>query len=149
MDQETTPRAGIEASEGLIPKLITTGGKIMPIPVKWNGLNESGWEPVDDKVLILPDEIQEQTAGGIMLTGTHLEREQMAVVFGTIIAVGPAAYVLSGDRVRHWDPEHPKPKPGDRVFLEKYAGQLLTGDDGKTYRIADDKTVGAMRARRG
>lgn len=153
--QETMPRVAPGASEGLRPKVITAGGKIVPVPVLWNGINESGWQPIDDKVLILPDEVFDQTTGGIHLPGDVQEKQQMAVEYGTLIALGPAAYALSGDRVRVWvevpedGPANPKPKPGDRVFMERYAGALLTGDDGRTYRLADDKVVGAIRARRG
>ena len=37
-----------------------------------------------------------------------------------------------------------KPKPGARVFIEKYAGRQVTGRDGRVYRLMDYLAVGAV-----
>ena len=35
-------------------------------------------------------------------------------------------------------------KPGDRVFVERYGGQLAPGYDGKIYRVMDQSAIGAI-----
>lgn len=104
--------------------------------------NESGCYPVEYKILLLPDEIQDADpmlkrakAMGLELPEREKEREQMASMYGTLIAVG-------GNAFEKW--EQPIPKPGDRVLFARYAGNQLLGDDGKTYRIANDKDVAAV-----
>jgi co-chaperonin GroES (HSP10) len=37
--------------------------------------------------------------------------------------------------------EFSKPQPGDRVLISKYGGVVLTGKDGKEYRLMNDEDV--------
>ena len=50
------------------------------------------------------------------------------------------AFLLNED-MSPWTGE--RPKPGDRVYIEKYAGKLVKGRDGRTYRIMDYGSIGA------
>ena len=123
-----------------------TRNLIVHLPQDWTGTNESGWAPIDDKVIVLPDTVQAKTAGGITLPSDPHDKEQMRIEFGRLVAIGAAAFQLSGDRVRVWDETHRKPQVGDLVFFERYAGQLLDGADGRTYRLMDDKCIAAVCA---
>lgn len=114
------------------------------VEIVWDGINRSGWEPTNDKVLVLPDQVAQSTSGGVMLAEETRDRHELAAQSGVIVALGTAAFA--------WDAEHhrwegDKPKPGDRIAMERYAGQLLRGDDGMTYRLMDYKCIGAMRRR--
>jgi chaperonin GroES len=98
-------------------------------------INLSGISPVEFKVLVLIDETEKVTKGGIILTSDHKERADMAQVKGTLIAVGGNAFqVWAGD----------VPKPGDRVMIAKYAGLVAEGNDGRMYRLASDKDIAAV-----
>lgn len=112
--------------------------------IEWNGANESGAKPVGDYILVMPDLASEQTAGGVFIDARTVERHALAAETGILIECGGDAFVWNADRTRQWDGA--KPKPGDRVYFTRYAGQLLHGDDGRTYRVMEDKNIGALKA---
>jgi len=99
--------------------------------------NKSGLQPVEYKVVVLQDEVEEKTAGGIYLPQDTQEKEQMAEVNGTLIAVGSMAFC---DGLNGLWPE-PVPEPGDRVLVSKYAGYTFKGKDGKQYQCCQDKDI--------
>jgi chaperonin GroES len=108
----------------------------------WDGTNHSGYQPLDDKVLVLMDEHVEVTSGGIVIPQATAERQSMAGETGLVVALGPAAFQWNDDLTRKWVGK--APEPGDRVYIERYAGQLLQGIDGRTYRLMGQRCVGAI-----
>ena len=98
--------------------------------------NESGITPLDVRVLVLPDPVEEVTKGGIILPGAHTEREKYATVKATLIAAGVNAWAEAGASGLFT-----APAAGDRVIIAKYGGIMLTGDDGKDYRVMNDEDV--------
>lgn len=110
--------------------------------------NESGIHPCGDRVLILPDDIEKVTDGGIIIPGTVGELHQMAQSIGTFVAAGPDAYI---DHVEKSDGKTttqgfsgPFAKTGDRVAFAKYGGLQVTGKDGRSYRLMNDVDVTAI-----
>lgn len=99
-------------------------------------MNTSGFQPLDLKVLVLPDPVPEKV-GSFYMTETHKEKEKFATVKGTLVAVGENAWEEAASR----SPNFTMPRPGDRILIAKYGGILLTGDDGKDYRIMNDTDV--------
>jgi len=95
--------------------------------------NESGFAPFDTRVLVLPDQVADKI-GSIILPEAKKEREAWAMTKGTLIAVGSNAFIEWGDAAD-------KPMPGDRVIIAQYAGKQHEGDDGKQYRICNDKDI--------
>jgi len=98
--------------------------------------NESGIYPVGHRVLVLPEQVEEKSEGGIILHhGTNLAREEMAQIKATVVALGTTAYA---DQPSAWCKEK------DRVVIGKYSGLLYDGFDGKKYRIINDLDVVAV-----
>lgn len=98
--------------------------------------NPSGIQPIELKVLVLPDPIEEKTSGGLFVPETVRDKESRAQVKATLIAVG-------GNAFDDW--KEPIPVPGDRVFMGKYAGvKDITGVDGKTYNLIRDNDILAI-----
>ncbi len=122
-------------------RLITGDNREFVIEV-WDGVNRSGWQPLDDKVLVLMEEHVERTSGGIMVLDTIRERQSMAGETGVVIALGPVAFQWNDELTRRW--EGRKPEPGDRVYVERYAGALVQGHDGRAYRLMSQRCVGAL-----
>jgi co-chaperonin GroES (HSP10) len=97
--------------------------------------NTSGLVPCEYKILIDPEEVEQKSAGGIVLAPATTEKEKMAQVRGTLVAVG-------GNAFEDWLP--PVPGVGDKIWYAKYAGYVIKGIDGKEYRLANDKDCAAI-----
>lgn len=98
-------------------------------------INNSGLQPVEYKILIEPEEIEQKSAGGIILTDKVTDREKMAQVRGKLVAVG-------GNAFDDWNGR--APVVGDSVWYAKYAGYIVKGEDGIEYRLANDKDIAAI-----
>lgn len=112
------------------------------IPAPYFDKNESGCHPIGDRVLIRPD-IAASTSGSVKLPDDVIERAQMSATSGVIVQPGDDAFSWNSDRTRPFNGE--KPKAGDRVFFDKYAGKVILGDDGVEYRLMDDVAIGGVR----
>lgn len=106
-----------------------------------SNLNESGILPTAFKVLIKPDPVEEKTKGGIILTAQTVDADKHATVEGIMVACSPLAFTYE-----NWPNPADKPKPGDRVIIARYGGNLFKGKDGQEYRLLEDKDVLAVRA---
>jgi chaperonin GroES len=102
-------------------------------------VNTSGIEPLDVRVLVRPDPVEERTAGGIILAPTTIEQEKYATVKATLVAVGANAFAEASA-----NPCFDAPQPGNRVMIAKYGGVNIKGDDGSDYRIMNDVDVVAV-----
>ena len=73
-------------------------------------------KPLQDRVLVKPDQEDEKTAGGLYIPDTvKKEKPQM----GEVIEVGPGMT----------DDQPLKVKKGDRILFSKYAGNDITIED--------------------
>lgn len=107
--------------------------------------NNSGYHPIGDRILIKVDESAMMTSGGVHLPDEIVYKQSMAAETGVIVAIGDAAFHWTFDRTREWHGR--KPQVGERVYVERYAGRLLKGNDGRMYRVMDDKCVAAIEIR--
>ena len=94
--------------------------------------NQSGIRPVGYRVLILADEIEEVTPGGIVIPATEKEKMDQAQKTGTLVAIGNLA---GEDQGEDWV------KVGMRIIHNRYSGEHLTGVDGKMYRLMNDDQI--------
>lgn len=77
-------------------------------------------EPLDDRVLLKPLEVEEKTAGGIVLPDTAKEKPQQ----GEVLAVGPGRIDDNGKRIP------PEVSVGDTVLFGKFSGDdIKVGED--------------------
>lgn len=93
------------------------------------------FQPVEYKVLIRLDQLEQKTAGGIIIPDERRDRDQMAQTEATLVAVGGNAFEDWGE---------PKPKPGDRILVAKYAGERPSKDENNPYRLCNDKDICAI-----
>jgi chaperonin GroES len=96
-------------------------------------------KPVEYKVLIKPDKVEDKSEGGLYIPETVREREEFSVDRGEIIDFGEGFFEkLPG----------PVPQIGDKVIFNRYAGSLITikNDDGsrENYRLCNDKDICAI-----
>ena len=85
--------------------------------------------PLDDRVVVRPNEAEETTAGGIVLPDAAKEKQQR----GTVLAVGPGRLLDSGERSAI------SVKVGDQVLFGKYGGTEIEidGEEVKILRESD------------
>lgn len=95
--------------------------------------NASGIAPVDVKVIVKPDQVEEKTKGGIILADTTKDREKYAATRGTLVAKGPNAF-------NEWGGGN-APKTGERVLYAQFAGSRFKGDDGEDFIVMNDEDV--------
>jgi chaperonin GroES len=98
--------------------------------------NPSGITPLDLRIVVKPDPVEEKSKGGIILADTTKERSKYAATKATLIAAGPNAFAEWGDLNR--------PQPGDRVCFAQYAGAEQLGQDGERYVIMNDADLLAV-----
>lgn len=107
-------------------------------------LNECspGFDPVEYKVLVAPQEAKKVSAGGILLPEDTQETEGLAEVWGLLVSASPLAFNFD-----KWPDEqaHLRPKAGDTVLYGRYAGTIIKGDDGRDYRLMHDKDICAVK----
>ena len=72
--------------------------------------------PLSDRVVVMPEEVDEKTASGIILPDTAKEKPQM----GKILAAGPGKISDNGNTVEM------TLKAGDKVLYGKYSGTEIT-----------------------
>lgn len=123
------------------PKLLKIGDSTFE-RAEFYGENKSGFDPIGDKVLVLPDSASDVTAGGVQLTAEFVERTTLAAETGVIIAIAPGAFEWNSDRTRPW--AGTKPKIGDRVYMQRYSGQVMMGKDQRFYRVMTDVCIAAV-----
>lgn len=85
--------------------------------------------PLDDRVVVRPEDAEEKTAGGIVLPDTAKEKPQR----GKVLAVGPGRLLDSGERCAV------SVRVGDQVLFGKYGGTEIEvdGQEVKILRESD------------
>ena len=79
-------------------------------------------KPLDDRIVVRPNEAEERTASGLVIPDTAKEKPQQ----GTVLAVGPGRW--SDDEGEHFPLDV---KEGDTVLYSQYGGTEVTvnGED--------------------
>jgi chaperonin GroES len=96
-------------------------------------MNTSGIEPVDLRVLVKPDPVEEKTAGGIILADTTKDKQKYAGTRATLVAAGANAF-------KEWG-EGNGIKLGSRVHYAQYSGARIKGEDGEDYVVMNDSDL--------
>ena len=91
-------------------------------------------KPLDDRLVVLPDQAEEKTKSGIYLPEAAKEKPQT----GTVVAAGPGKTNDAGDRVTL------AVSVGDTVLYGKYSGTEVDVE-GTTYMIMrESELLGVM-----
>ncbi len=90
-------------------------------------------KPLYDRVVVKKTEVEQKTAGGIILPDTAKEESQI----GEVVAVGEGRLLENGE-VRPL-----KVKEGDKVLYSKYAGNEVELD-GEKYLIIREEDILAV-----
>lgn len=103
-------------------------------------MNTSGIRPVEYNILVLPQEVETKTKGGLYLPDDTKEREQFAQIEGVLVAVSPMAFAFED-----WPADDDsKPKIGDRVIFRRYEATEIKGRDGRNYWLMKDRAIAGV-----
>jgi chaperonin GroES len=91
-------------------------------------------KPLDDRVVVKPEEAEEKTAGGIVLPDTAKEKPMM----GKVIAVGEGKLLDNGNRVAVGV------KKGQIVLYGKYAGSDVEIDQVEYKILRESEILGIL-----
>lgn len=94
-------------------------------------------QPVEYKVLVKLEQIEEKTRGGIIIPDERKDRDQWAQTEAELIAVG-------GNAFEDWNSKGPIPVVGDRVLVSKYAGVRPDNNENNPLRLCMDKDICAI-----
>ena len=98
-------------------------------------MNPSKLHPVEYKILVKLDVIEEKTSGGLYIPMTLRDKQQMVQVEATLIAHG-------GNAFEDW--VGVRPRIGDRIYVARAAGYQVVGVDGVKYQLMNDKDIAAV-----
>jgi chaperonin GroES len=96
--------------------------------------NKINIEPIDDRVLVLPDEAKDKV-GEIFLPEASKEAPQE----GTVVATGPGLFKMDGERMPL------QVKVGDRVILNKFGGVEVEYNKVKYKLLPQNEVMGILR----
>jgi co-chaperonin GroES (HSP10) len=99
-------------------------------------------EPMHAKVLVVPAEVPEKKGAIFLAASTH-EKDVFANQRARIVALGPVAF-----QFEDWPASARKPQVGDVILHESYIGEEVEGEDGRKYRLINDRAVMAVLERR-
>lgn len=86
--------------------------------------------PLGDRLVIKVDSVEDETAGGVLLTEGATEKPTT----GEVVAVGPGRLdEITGEVTKN------KLKVGERVNFFKWAGDAIDTTSGETYNIISEK----------
>lgn len=104
--------------------------------------NPSGVIPLEYRCIVLPSSAEVDPAiararkAGLAIPQDVLERELLAQIVATLVAIG-------GNAFEDWKDKR-LPKTGDQIMIAKYSGVTFRGADGLEYRMINDKDISGI-----
>jgi len=97
-------------------------------------------KPTGWRIIVLPFKMNDRTEGGVIITDSTLERQQVASQCGLVLAMGPQCYK---DKERY--PEGPWCKVNDWVVFARYAGSRINIEGGEIRLLNDDEILATVQ----
>jgi len=94
------------------------------------------FRPLHDQVLVIREESEQKTAGGIIIPDTAKEKPQK----GKLVAVGPGRMDREGKRIPL------EIKAGDRVLFGRYGGTEIKIDGVEHLMMRADDILGVLES---
>ena len=129
--------SGTPETKIITPKTGLVGVKKEKVPIEKKEHSKLP-QPTGWRLLVLPFKMNEKTKGGVIMTESTLERQQVASTCGLVLAMGPHCY----DKEKF--PEGPWCKKGDWVIFARYAGSRIQIDGGEVRLLNDDEVLATI-----
>lgn len=93
-------------------------------------------KPMDDRVVIRPDEAERQTPGGIVLPDQARQKSGK----GRVLAIGPGRLLEDGRRMAL------SVNVGDHVLLDRYAGTEIEMDESDVRIMSEEHVLAVLES---
>jgi len=107
---------------------------------KYKEQSEKLPKPTGWRIIVLPFKMNDKTKGGVLMTESTLERQQIGSQCGLVLAMGPLCY---NDKERY--PEGPWCKVNDWVVFARYAGSRIQIEGGEIRLLNDDEILATVK----
>ena len=97
-------------------------------------------KPTGWRIIVLPFKMNDKTKGGVLMTESTLERQQVGSQCGLVLAMGPQCYK---DTERY--PDGPWCKVNDWVVFARYAGSRIQIEGGEIRLLNDDEILATVQ----
>ena len=97
-------------------------------------------KPTGWRIIVLPFKMNDRTEGGVLMTESTLERQQVGSQCGLVLAMGPQCYK---DTERY--PTGPWCKVNDWVVFARYAGSRIQIEGGEIRLLNDDEVLATVK----
>ena len=97
-------------------------------------------KPTGWRIIVLPFKMNDKTEGGVLITESALERQQVASQCGLVLAMGPQCY---RDKERY--PDGPWCKVNDWVVFARYAGSRINIEGGEIRLLNEDEILATVK----
>ena len=97
-------------------------------------------KPTGWRIIVLPFKMNDRTEGGVLMTESTLERQQVGSQCGLVLAIGPQCYK---DTERY--PDGPWCKVNDWVVFARYAGSRIQIEGGEIRLLNDDEILATVK----
>jgi chaperonin GroES len=97
-------------------------------------------QPTGWRIIVLPFKMGDKTKGGVLMTESTLERQQIGSQCGLVLAMGPQCYK---DTERY--PTGPWCKVNDWVVFARYAGSRIQIEGGEIRLLNDDEILATVQ----
>lgn len=105
--------------------------EVFEIPESVGVSNLSGLHPLGHCLLVEP--ATATIGNGTIAIPDHVRANMSLIEMrATVIELGPECWP---------DEKQARARPGDKVLMAKFAGHAATGDDGKQYRLVNDRDI--------
>ena len=91
-------------------------------------------KPVLHRIILKLDEVDEVTAGGIIIAKELIKKERKAVELGTVVAIGETAF-------KDYGGSDTTLSVGDRVIIAQYSGKAVKDTDGSELVVVNDEDI--------
>ena len=103
-------------------------------------LNTSGIIPLDHRLLVLHDPVDEKI-GSIIIPDMERDKKKYAQTKATVIALGDMCWAEARYDAERFGVNAAFPEAGNRVLVGRYTGDTHKGADGKDYTVINDVDV--------
>ena len=95
--------------------------------------NKSGFRATGHRLLLLPQEVEKKSSGGIVLVEKTVNAEEQGAVIATVVEIGHDCWT---------DKACDFADVGDKVLIGQYVGKFhVSPVDGKKYRFVNDLDI--------